>query len=175
MEELIEKAKHGDKEAFTQAMLLVKISLYKIAKTRTSKLEDIQDIMQDTMIDAFKNIKKLKDVSKFKTWIIKILINNCNKYYKKYYLEETYDIEYFREDIKYTDNQNLIDSTLNFYEMINVLKYEERIIIILYYSEKYTTKEISKILGINENTIKTRLLRAKEKIKNNYKGGQNNG
>ena len=50
--------------------------------------------------------------------------------------------------------------------MIKELKYEERIIIILYYSEKYTTKEISNILKINENTIKTRLSRAKEKIKN---------
>ena len=92
------------------------------------------------------------------------------------YLEENYDIDSYKEEIKYFyDNQNLVESTLSFYEMIKCLKYEERIIIILYYSEKYTIKEISKILGINENTIKTRLLRAKEKIKIDYKGGRNNG
>ena len=176
MEDLIIKAKQGDKEAFIQAVLLIKNSLYKIAKMRTSREEDVQDIMQDTMIDAFKNIKKLKDINKFKSWMIKILINNCNKYYKKYYLEENYDIDSYKEEIKYFyDNQNLVESTLSFYEMIKCLKYEERIIIILYYSEKYTIKEISKILGINENTIKTRLLRAKEKIKIDYKGGRNNG
>lgn len=55
--------------------------------------------------------------------------------------------------------------------MIKELKYDDRIIIVLYYGEKYTTKEISKILTVNENTIKTRLTRAKEKIKKSYKGG----
>lgn len=51
---------------------------------RTSNDEDVQDIIQETMIDAYKYIKKLKKPSKFKSWITKILINNCNKYYKKY-------------------------------------------------------------------------------------------
>lgn len=142
---------------------------------RTSNDEDVQDIIQETMIDAYKYIKKLKKPSKFKSWITKILINNCNKYYKKYNLEENYDIEFFKESIKYSSDHQLVESTLNFYEMIKNLKYEERIIIVLYYAEKYTTKEIAEILSVNENTIKTRISRAKEKIKTNYKGGQNNG
>lgn len=83
MEELIKRAKEGDKDEFTQAVLLIKNNLYKIAKVRTSNEDDIQDIMQDTMIDAYKYIKKLKEPNKFKPWIIKILINNCNKYYAK--------------------------------------------------------------------------------------------
>ena len=175
MEELIEKAKKGDKEAFTQVILSVKASLYKIAKMRTSNDEDVQDIIQETMIDAYKYIKKLKNPSKFKAWITKILINNCNKYYKKYYVEENYDVELFKESIRNNNDHQLVESTLNFYEMIKNLKYEERIVIVLYYAEKYTTKEIAEILSVNENTIKTRLSRAKEKIKNNYKGGQSNG
>ena len=177
MEELIKRAKEGDKDAFTQAVLLIKNNLYKIAKVRTSNEDDIQDIMQDTMIDAYKYIKKLKEQNKFKPWIIKILINNCNKYYKKYYLQENYDLEFYKENIKYNNNEQLIEDTLNFYEMIKQLKYEERIIIVLYYGEKYTIKEISNILNVNENTIKTRLSRAKEKVKNTYegKGGRING
>lgn len=175
MEELIKRAKEGEKEAFTQAILLIKNDLYKIAKVRTSNEDDIQDIIQETMMDAYKYIKKLKETSKFKSWIIKILINNCNKYYKKYYVQENYDLEFYKESIKYNNDQQLIEDTLDFYEMIKQLKYEERIIIVLYYGEKYTTKEISNILSVNENTIKTRLSRAKEKIKNTYKGGRNNG
>lgn len=175
MEELIKKAKEGDKEAFTQAILLIKNDLYKIAKVRTSNEDDIQDIIQETMMDAYKYIKKLKETSKFKSWMIKILINNCSKYYKKYYVQENYDLEFYKESIKYNNDQQLIEDTLDFYEMIKQLKYEERIIIVLYYGENYTTKEISNILSVNENTIKTRLSRAKEKIKNTYKGGLNNG
>ena len=93
MEKLIKRAKEGDKEAFTQAILLIKNDLYKIAKVRTSNEDDIQDIIQETMMDAYKYIKKLKETSKFKSWIIKILINNCSKYYKKYYVQENYDLE----------------------------------------------------------------------------------
>lgn len=175
MEELIKKAQNGDKEAFTQAILLIKNNLYKIAKMRTSDDDTVQDIMQETMIDAYKYIKKLKEPSKFKAWTIKILINNCKKYYKKYYLQENYDLEFYKESIKYNNDQQLVEDTLDFYEMIKHLRYEERIIVVLFYAEKYTTKEISKILGVNENTIKTRLSRAKGKIKNTYKGGLNNG
>ena len=179
MKELIIKAKRGDKEAFTQLILEIKNDLYKITKIKTTNEEDIQDIIQETMLDAYKYIKKLKDTEKFKAWIIKILINNCNKYYKKKYrdseLYDNYDIEFYKENIRYNDDQQLIEDTLDFYEMIKQLKYEERVIIVLYYGEKYTTREIAKILCVNENTIKTRLSRAKEKIRNTYKGGKYNG
>lgn len=179
MKELIIKAKRGDKEAFTQLILEIKNDLYKITKIKTTNEEDIQDIVQETMLDAYKYIKKLKDPEKFKAWIIKILINNCNKYYKKKYrdseLYDNYDIEFYKENIRYNDDQQLLEDTLDFYEMIKQLKYEERVIIVLYYGEKYTTREIAKILCINENTIKTRLSRAKEKIRNTYKGGKYNG
>ena len=176
MEELIKKAQHGDKESFTQAILKIKNDLYKITKTKTTNEEDIQDIVQETMIEAYKHIDSLKEPIKFKSWIIKILINNCNKYYKKKYKDDeiynNYDIEFYKDTIKNSNDNQLIEDTLDFYNMINCLKYEERISIVLYYGEKYTTKEISKILNTNENTIKTRLTRAKEKIKNTYKGGK---
>lgn len=175
MEELVEKAKRGDKEAFTQAILEIKSSLYKIAKMKTTNEEDIQDIIQETMIDAYKYIKKLKEPNKFKAWVIKILINNCNKYYKRKYKDNeiytNYNIEFYKESIDYDNIHELLENTLNFYEMIKKLKYEERIVIVLFYGEKYTTKEISNILNVNENTIKTRIYRAKEKIKYTYKGG----
>ena len=85
MEKLVIKAQEGDKEAFTQAILLIKNDLYKISKMKTTNEEDIQDIIQETMLDAYKYLKKLKEPKKFKAWIIKILINNCNKYYRKKY------------------------------------------------------------------------------------------
>lgn len=173
------KAKKEDKEAFTQLILNIKNDLYKIAKMRITNEEDIQDVIQETMIDAYKYIRKLKDITKFKPWIIKILINNANKMYnRKMNRKEVYngyDIEFYKDEIKSCEDIKLKEDTLDFYEMIKELKYEERIIIILYYSEKYTTKEISNILKINENTIKTRLSRAKGKIKNKYEGGKQIG
>lgn len=58
-----------------------------------------------------------------------------------------------------------IEDDLNFYYLINTLKYEERIVIVLHYMEQYSIEDISNTLKMNKNTIKTHLYRAREKIK----------
>ena len=65
MDELVKRAQQGDKEAFTELILLLKADLYKIAKTRIKNDEDIYDAIQETMIIAFKSIKKLKKIESF--------------------------------------------------------------------------------------------------------------
>ncbi len=166
MDELVIKAKKGDKEAFTELIINMEDELYKIARTKLINDEDIFDAIQETMISAFKSLHKLKNEKYFKTWIIKILINKCNDIYKT----KKATIVSLNEDIKLDETNNFSDNNLNFEFIIKCLNYDERIAITLYYLEEYTTKEISKILKTNENTIKTRIARAKVKIKNNYKG-----
>lgn len=169
MEELIKKAQKGDTEAFTQIVLELENELYKIAKTRLTNESDIQDAIQETMIETFKSIKKLKK------WLIKILINKCNRIYKKKYKKDISIDEYNLENYIILNDYKNIEDDLDFYRLIKILKYEERIIIILYYMEQYTVSEIKTILGINENTIRTHLFRARQKIKDNYKGEIKNG
>lgn len=170
MQELVEKAKKGDKEAFTELIMSLEKDLYKIAKTRLQNDDDISDVFQETVINAFKSIKKLKNTEYFKTWLIKILINKCNSLYK----ERKKRKETLLEDLEVENN--LLDSNieaindeLSFNAIMKDLNYDERISLILYYSEGYTNKEISKILKINENTIKARISRAKMKIKKTLK------
>lgn len=169
MYELVLKAKKGDKEAFTELILQLEDDLYKIARTRLNNQEDIFDAIQETIISAYKSIGKLKKVEFFKTWIIKILINKCNDVYKNIY-ELELDEKKLSED--YFNNSIIIlENDLDFEHIIKILNYDERIAMTLYYLEEYTTKEIGKILKTNENTIKTRIARARLKIKNNYKKG----
>ena len=63
--------------------MLFKEELYKIAKARLKRDEDVFDAIQETMIVTFKNIKKLKEPSSFKSWLIKILISKSNDIYRK--------------------------------------------------------------------------------------------
>ena len=168
MEELIEKAKIGDKEAFVNLMLLLEKDLYRIARLRLKNNDDIYDVVQETILIAFKSIKKLKNNQYFKTWIIKILINECNNIYKQNNkkqlipLEETEKIQAIDAIYDIENVEKLVD--FNF--ICNNLKYEERIIIALYYIEKFTDKEIGKILNLKEKTVTTKRIRAKQKIKN---------
>lgn len=168
MEDLLEKAIKGNEEAFTNLILTYQQDLYKIALTRLHTEDDIEEAIQETMISVFKNIKNIREKDKFKKWLIKILINKCNDIYKKKKLRfiSIEDIDTY----KIIDNNNFeIESNLDFYSILNVLNKKEKLIMVLYYSEKYTIKEIGEILNKKENTIKTILHRAKIKLKDKYK------
>ena len=177
MEELIQKAKNGDKEAFTTIMLSLEKDLYKIAKTRLKNDDDIYDAIQETIIEAFKSIKKLKNTEAFKIWIIRILINKTNDIFRR----KKHKKEILLEDIKNTEILNSyeekdIDNLLDFNFMRKQLKYEDSVIITLYYMEGFSDKEIGNILKLKENTVKTKRTRAKQKIREILDiGGKNNG
>ena len=61
LDELILMAQAGDEDAFTKMILYIKDDLYKIAKTRIANETDIEDAIQETMIETYKSIKRLKD------------------------------------------------------------------------------------------------------------------
>ena len=168
MDILIKRAKQGDKDAFTKLILNIQEDLYKIAKMRLKNEDDINDVIQETMISAYKNIRKLKEDRYFKTWIIKILINKCNKKYHERYRKfisfEDNEIE------KYAPGKELENHKLDFGSIISSLNKEEKNIMILYYYLEYTAKDISEILGIKEGTIFSKISRAKKKILDKYKG-----
>lgn len=168
MEELIEKAKKGDKEAFICLVKLYEQNLYKIAKAKLYNEDDICDAMQETMISAYKGIKKLKNKIYFKTWLIKILINKCNDILTNNII---YKDKLQRCNI--TEDKSpfeKIENELDFQSILNILNEYDRIIVVLYYSNDFNLTEISKILDLNVNTVKTRLFRARNKIKDYYKG-----
>ena len=144
--------------------------LYKIARCRLSCEDDIEDAVQETMIETFRSIKKLRKQESYKKWIIKILINKCNHIYKK---NKDRNISFENVEVK-TLYQNKYEQLeeLDFYSILNGLKYEERMILTLFYLEDYSIKEISKLMKLNENTVKTKLKRGKEKIRINYGKGE---
>ncbi len=174
MEDLVKKAQQGDKDAFTKLIILLKSDLYKIAKTRIKNDDDIYDVIQETMIIAFKSIKKLKKVESFKPWIIKILINTSNNLYKKSNKNNIISLDKIGDYSSLNHSEfDKVETLIDFNFILKNFKYEDRIIIILYYVEKFTDKEIGEILKIKENTVKTKRTRIKEKIKEILeKGGQ---
>ncbi len=165
MEEIVKKAKQGDNQAFTELIMNLQQDLYKIARTRLSNNDDINEAVQETIIKAYSSIKKLREEKYFKTWIIKILINQCNDIYSKNKKLEY--IEYEESKLEENKNDSLKQkiNDLDFYILIKNLNYDERIAVILFYLEGFSTKEIGKILKTPEGTIKTRISRARKKLK----------
>ncbi|MFQ9264814.1 MAG: RNA polymerase sigma factor [Clostridia bacterium] len=166
MEELVERAKKNDEQAFDEIILMMEKEMYLVARSKLNNDDDISDAIQETIIICFKNIIKLKDNSLFKTWIIRILINECNKIYKK---KKKNIISLDSNEIELKDEKDN-DNNLSFHILIRNLNQEEKTILTLYYCSQYTTREIADILKIKENTIKSKIIRAKNKLKTEYEG-----
>ena len=165
MEKLIEEAKDGNKEAYTELILSVKDELNNIARKKIKNQEDVNDILQNTFIIGYLKIKQLKSAKYFKTWIIRILINECNKYYRE---EEKYKNLIIKSN-NYYENNNDIDTNIGFDDLIKELDTIEKKIFRMYYQENFSMKTIAEKLNIKENTIKTKLYRGKRKIYEKYK------
>ena len=157
----VKRAKRGDKEAFCNLIILNKVAVYRVAKAILNKEEDIEDAVSESILKAYKNIQTLKDEAFFKTWLIRIVINESNSLYKKRFKEIAVDKDHFK-NIQVNDNYK----DLSLYNAINSLDEDLRITTILFYFEDMKYKDIAKILNVKEGTIKSRLSRAKEKLYN---------
>ena len=169
MEELVRKAKKGDENAFNELILLTQKEMYLIAKTKLKDENDMADAIQETILSCYKNLRKLRDDKLFKTWLIKILINECNKIYKK---RKKQNVSYEEKEV---ENYLMIEDdsfeNISFDILIRNLNEEKKLILTLYYYSGYSTKEISQIIKVNESTIRSKIARAKNKLRNQYEGG----
>ena len=162
MEELVKRAKNKDEKAFDELILLMEKEMYLIAKTRLQNDEDIADAIQETILLCFRNIHKLRDNTLFKTWTIRILINECNKIHRK---KRKHTISFEGNEMeKYEEN-------IGFDMLIRSLETDEKLILTLYYCSGYTTKEISRILKKKEGTIRSKISRSKQKLKEQFEKG----
>lgn len=156
----IKLAKEGDKPAFERLIYEHKYALYRIARTRLHCEEDIEDVFQETIIKAYKGIIKLRKDEYFKTWIIRIMINECNIMLRR------------KKDVLYIDNvivENIqrpdLADNIGIFDLINSLEDDLKMVVLLYFYEDMPQKEISKLLKIPNGTVRSRISRAKEKLR----------
>lgn len=79
---LAELAQKGDKEAFTRLIKECEDTMYRVSKSIVKYDDDCADAIQETILKAYMNINTLKNPSFFKTWLIRILINECNRIHR---------------------------------------------------------------------------------------------
>ena len=159
---LVKKAINGDSEAFLELIDIHQDTMLRIANGYFTQNADIADAMQDTILDAYEHLSELREPQYFKTWLIRILINNCNHIYrsnKKYISLETIP------EINQDTSKDLDTPLHKFHELLECVSKENRLCFQLYYGEELTTREISDILHIKESTIRSRMHRERIKLK----------
>lgn len=135
--------------------------LYSTAKTILSDDHDCADAIQETIVKAFSKIKTLRNDKYAKTWLMRILINECYTLLRK--SSKLVPLEDMNEVTKMKADKNIDYSDL--YKAVNSLKEELRLPVILYYIEDFNIKEIAQILEVTEGAVQKRLARARRKLK----------
>ena len=118
-------------------------------------------------------MRKIRDFQSIKIWLIKVLINECNRIYRNKKKEISLQEKIAQEKLEEVDFTN--ENNFDFEILINGLKKEDRTVLTLYYGNNLTTKDIAQILNKNESTVRSRIKRAKEIIKNSMDRGECNG
>ncbi|MEK5061654.1 RNA polymerase sigma factor [Paenibacillus sp. FSL H7-0326] len=156
---LAAKAAKGDSDAFVQLVQQLEGSLYYMARSLLGKEEDVADALQETILKAFKSIGTLREPKFFKTWLFRILINECNNIGSK----RSRTIAY--AEIPATA------ASMGGYEMVDLresverLEEPQRTVVILHYFEDLPLRQVAEVLSISESAVKMRLSRARQALK----------
>ena len=149
---------NGDKEAFVQLIRMNKQSLYKAAWVYLRNEQDIADALQNTILSCYEKIQGLREVKYFKTWLMRILINECKDILRQ--KNHAAELDDFAEGV-HCEELNLCE----WKQLLLCLDEESRKIVELYYFDEFSVKEISALLEMNSNTVSTKLSRARAKLK----------
>ena len=131
--------------------------IYRIAYQKVLNRYDAEDIVQDVFVKLLSNKSYFRDEEHMKAWLIRVTINLCINYNKSLAKQKTVSVEQL--DIPFTQQETGV------LEELYLLPEDERNILYLYYYEGYKIREIAKILRQKQNTINSKLTRARNKLK----------
>lgn len=145
------------KDAFSHQALLAERTLYCVARTYLTEQADCADCVQEALVKAWRALPTLRDERFFKTWLTRIVINECKKTLK----ERRRMIP--TED--FADSPAPEGGSFEVYALLRELPEKYRVPAVLRYVGGYSLEEIAKALGLPMGTVKNRLFRAREKLK----------
>lgn len=168
MEHLVKLARKGDADAFIKLIESNQDALKRIAFAWLKDENDIADAIQDTILDAYEHIGQLKKAEYFKTWLVRILINNCTKIYRKNKSHAQFEVsadEYMEENWGISGDEEFIGADMEFFDLLKALPEDSRVIFQMYFGEQFTTAEIADMLHMKENTVKSKIRRGKAQLR----------
>jgi RNA polymerase sigma-70 factor, ECF subfamily len=160
---------HSSKDVTFEALIdEFEWQVTKYAYTYVKDWSTAQDITQEVFISIYNSIEEFKHDSNYKTWVFSITSNRCKDYLRSAYFRRTFLTSRFFERSSLTSPETSAIEIENQSEIIQLvfslpIKYRE--VIILYYYEDFSTEEISELLNVKSSTIRTRLERARKKLK----------
>jgi len=182
--EVIRRVIEGEKALYEIIVRRFNPFLYKIGRSYNYNHEDTQDLMQETFIDAYKSLLQFEGRADFKTWIIRIMMNNCYRKREK----ASFKNEIMQDANEYStpmfsNKNNDIDKIIQNRELRHIIEnalrkipFDYRMVFSLREISGLNVSETAEMLGISETNVKVRLNRAKtmlrRDIENDYSANE---
>lgn len=171
--EVIRRVIDGEKALYEIIVRRFNPFLYKIGRSYNYNHEDTQDLMQETFIDAYKNLSQFEGRADFKTWIIRIMMNNCYRKREK----ASFKNEIMQDANEYStpmfsNKNNDIDKIIQNRELGHIIEnalrkipFNYRMVFSLREISGLNVSETAEMLRISEANVKVRLNRAKTMLR----------
>ena len=167
--EIIGRIIRGEKSLYELIVRRFNPYLYKIGRSYNYNHEDTQDLMQDTFIDAYKNLNQFEGRASFKTWIIRIMMNNCYRKKRKSSFKNEI-IQDMNDNSKpmFISGNNDTEKTIQNRELGHIIEkalvnipFDYRMVFSLREINGLNVSDTADLLEISESNVKVRLNRAK--------------
>lgn len=179
--ELVMQAQKGVSSAFEQLVLRHQQRVIAVVGGILRRREDVEDVAQQVFLKAYVSIRRFDMRSAFSTWLYKIAVNECWDYLRKKKVrplnyesdlseEQARHVEQFVSDSAEASNPGERAELREIVErLLSDLAEEDRTMLILKEAQGFAVEEIGKMMGLNVNTVKVRLFRARRRLATNYR------
>ena len=171
----VKKLKEKDTTALARVIDRYGDRLMKTAYTYCKDYHLARDVVQNVFIKLYYKIDMFEERSSLYTWLHRITVNECKSKVRKwsfrniFYRDNMRDISDSREEVARAEKPEAVvidnEKREQIYEQVMALRRKYRMVVYYYYYQDFSVKETAEILGEKEATIKTRLFRARKKLK----------
>ena len=173
---LVRRAQEGDDAAFREIVERHQSKVFSIIHGIVRHRNDVEDIAQQVFAKVFFSLRNFDFRSSLITWIYKITVNECFDYLRKKKVRKlVYESDMSEDESRRVENLEPVaerstrtDSTLArrdyIVKLMDKVSDEEKQLLMLKEVEGYSVEELSTMLKMNENTIKVKLFRARQKL-----------
>ena len=183
--ELIKRAAGGDDTAFEQLVNQYQKPVYNLACRMCGNADDAFDLSQEAFLNAWKGLKGFQFQSSFSTWLYRLTSNVCLSYLRSKKRKSAVSLVFLddeeeeqeweiadsaplpEEQTISKEERRQVESALNSLEV----EYREALTLSVYSGLSY--QQIAEIQGVQEGTVKSRIFRAREKIRRIIQSGNN--
>ncbi len=150
-----------DRECFVAQVTELQETLYRTARSILRNEQDAQDAVQEAVTQAFARLHTLRDPAKFKPWLLRILVNTCYDACRR--RRSTVYLEAVEETL--AAPQSDCEERMSLWSAVMRLPEEQKAVVTLFYYEDLPIRAISEVLGVTQGTVKTRLSRARGRLR----------